>query len=159
MAEFSLNGREFRTGKLDALTQLAIAVKLMPIIPALQPVMAAVAEQRAASVEADRAVIAGVEPPAGPAPLDLEAVGRLGMAMNALPDEGRNYIIGACLSVVLGEAGGGFLPVWNASLKAPDASLDLVTMLQLVYRVVMDNIASFSNALGSTSLNPMPGAL
>lgn len=149
--ELTLNGREWRLRKLDALTQLAIGVKLLPVIPSLRPVLAASAELRARLAAADEAIAEGREPEKLPddAGVSDEALMRLGAALQVLGDDGRNYIVGACLGAVMMQVGGGFLPAWSARDQAPDPSIDLVTMMRLVYAVVMDNITGFSTALSA----------
>lgn len=152
MAELTLNGRAYRTQKLDALTQLAIAVKLLPVVPSLKPVMTAAADMAKRLADADAAVAAGQQPAEAPAEPEMpdELLVNLGAALQRLGDEGRNFIVAACLRGVLMEVqGGGFLPAWNNRTESPDPSIDVVTMIRLVYAVVMDNIASFSTALAS----------
>lgn len=152
MAEVTLNDRQYRLLKLDALTQLAIAVKLLPVVPSLKPLMAAAAEMDQRIAEADRAVEEGREPDAAPPEPEIpdELIVNLGTALQKLGDDGRNYIIGACLRGVLMETeGGGFLPAWSTRTDTPDPAIDVVTMIRLVYAVVMDNIAPFSTALAS----------
>jgi hypothetical protein len=153
MTEFTLNGRAWRMArKLDALTQLAIAIKLMPLIPSLRPVMAAAGEARKRIEAAELAIAEGREPESQPDESELsdDMLVHLGVALNTLGDDGRNYVIGACLGVVLMEVpGGGFLPAWHVGNQSPDPSIDMVTMLRLVYAVVMDNISNFSTALAS----------
>lgn len=152
MAEITLNGRAFRLQKLDALTQLAIAVKLLPVVPALKPVMTAAADMAKRIADADQAVAEGRQPDAAPAEAEIpeDLLVNLGGALQKLGDDGRNYVIAACLRAVLMEAeGGGFLPAWSTRTEAPDPTIDVVTLIRLVYAVVMDNIASFSTALAS----------
>ena len=152
MSEFTLNGRAFRLQKLDALTQLAIGVKVLPIVPALKPAFAAAADMRARVAAAEKAAAEGREPdePISGAELSDEAVMHLAAAVQTLGDDGRNYVIGACLRAVLMEIpGGGFLPAWSARDDKPDASIDVVTMVRLVYAVIMDNISSFSTAMSA----------
>lgn len=152
MAEFTLNGREWRTQKLDALSQLAIAIKVLPLVPKLRPLMTAVADMRRREEVATAAVAEGREPEAPP-PDDgamEQMLVHLGAALNELGDDGRNYVIGTCMKRVLMQVGGGgFLPAWSVRDEAPDPSIDLVTMMRLVYSVIMDNISDFSTALGS----------
>lgn len=152
MSEITLSGRAFRLQKLDALTQLAIGVKVLPLVPALKPAFAAAADMRARLAAAEKAAAEGREPdaPIAEAELSDEAVTMLAAAAQKLGDEGRNYVIGACLRAVLMEIpGGGFLPAWSARDEKPDASIDVVTMIRLVYAVIMDNITSFSSQMSA----------
>lgn len=152
MSEIKLNDRSFRLQKLDALTQLAIAVKLLPIIPSLKPVMSAAVDAANRFKDADAAVARGETPAEAPAEFEVsdDMIVNLGAALNKLGDDGRNYIIAACLRAVLMEVqNGGYLPAWSIRTEAPDPSIDLVTMLRLTYAVVMENIPSFSTAPAS----------
>lgn len=152
MAEFTLNGRGYKTGKLDALTQLSIAVKVLPIIPAMKPVAEAYAKHRAAAVENARAIQAGETMEAIPE-FDMAILARLGEALASLPDDSRNGIIAACLKVVFYQPEGspGYLPAWSTRDSAPADGMNMVVMLRLVWAVFMDNLESFSKALASIS--------
>lgn len=152
MSEITLNGRSFRLQKLDALTQLAIGLKLLPVVPALKPLLAASADLRARMEAADKAVAEGREPDSRPEEAELsdDAIVQLGTALQKLGDDGRNYIIAACLGAVLMEIpGGGFLPAWSVHDGKPDSSIDVVTMIRLVYAVILDNVTSFSTAMAA----------
>ncbi|MGS0639973.1 phage tail assembly chaperone, partial [Citrobacter sp. VF227] len=129
MSEITLNGRAFRLQKLDPLTQLAIGIKVLPLAPALRPAFAAAADMRARVAAAEKAAAEGRQPdaPIADAELSDEAVTMLAAAAQKLGDEGRNYVIGACLRAVLMEIpGGGFLPAWSTRDEKPDASIDVV---------------------------------
>ncbi len=152
MSELTINGRAFRLQKLDPLTQLAIGIKALPLVPALRPAFAAAADMRARVAAAAEAAAEGREPeePIAGAELSDADVMHLAAAVQKLGDDGRNYIIGACLRGVLMETeGGGFLPAWSTRTDTPDPSIDVVTMIRLVYAVVMDNISSFSSQMSA----------
>ncbi|MDF3936660.1 phage tail assembly chaperone [Pseudomonas citronellolis] len=143
MAEFNVAGQTYRTAKIDAMRQFHLSRKIAPVIPALIPVFAKLAESQKA---------AGVKPLSG----DLAGMAAMfepfAEAIAAMSDESAEYVMGTCLSVVQRQQGTTWAPVWNERQKVlMFDDIDSGVMLQLAAFVVRESLGPFLAGLLSTS--------
>ena len=125
MKEVTIQGKTYRTGKLNAFAQMYIVKRAAPVLGKLQGLL------QQADVERPETL---VEP--------------LGEAIGALPDESLEYICNACLEVCECRiAGGGWAHVRQNGATMYD--LDLLTLLSLTAHTLQDNLAGFFLALPS----------
>lgn len=125
MAEFSVNGFDYRSSKMDALTQLHVVRRLSPVIGALRDFAAGGADAAKA----------------------LDVLEPVAMVAARLPDEDVNYIVNSCLSTVQRKQDGdrGWANIWNASAKRPlFEDIGMVEMLTISGHVIMDALGNFS---------------
>ncbi|CWY81015.1 bacteriophage protein [Salmonella enterica subsp. enterica serovar Typhi] len=81
---------------------------------------------------------------------------RIAEELSSLTEEDTNAIIHPCLAVVSRKHMGGWAPVFNSGQLMFD-DIDLLTMLQLVARVVADSLGNFLQGL-PTNGTPTPPA-
>nr|WP_318381254.1 hypothetical protein [uncultured Enterobacter sp.] len=118
--EFSLQGNDYRAGKLSVFEQLNVSRKLLPVLAGL------VKDLR--------------EHPAGTAMETL--LPNIASAVSALHDDDVNAILLPCLSVVSRKHMKSWVPVCvEGDMRFDD--IDLLVMLQLVARVVADSLGNF----------------
>lgn len=125
MAEFSVNGFDYRSSKMDALTQLHVVRRLSPVIGALR-------EFAVEGVDATKA---------------LDALEPVAMVVAKIPDDDVNYIVNACLSTVQRKQDGdrGWANIWNSGAKRPlFEDIAMVEMLTISGHVIMDALGNFS---------------
>jgi hypothetical protein len=128
MLEFDIAGQQYRAGKLNAIQQLHLSRRLAPIIPKLLPALAGM-EEGAIDVGA---IASAFDPLAG--------------ALAEMSDADCEYICGLCLGVVSRQQGEKWSSIWaNKSLMFDD--IDLAAMLQIVVKVIGDNLGSFTQGL------------
>lgn len=131
---FTSEGRDYSARKLDAFGQFAIARKILPLLPAAAPVVAALLEERDAPfTPADAAnLLAKSEP--------------IAMALARMPDDDFNSMMRSCLSVV--EFKGTdrqFHPLMSDGvLMLP---LSIFELIPIVARVVTENLFPTSAAV------------
>lgn len=150
MAEFTVNGQAYRTAKIDAMRQFHLSRKIAPIIPALIPVFAKLAESRKAE-------------DAKPLSSDLAAMAHLfepfAEAIACMSDEVAEYVMGTCLSVVQRQQGTTWAPVWNDRQKVcMFDDIDTGVMVQLAAYVVRESLGPFLAGLLSSSAQPQAQA-
>jgi hypothetical protein len=131
VSEFTVGGVEYVSGKLDAFQQLNIGRKLTPFIPAIG--MAALAfrgEVEGKSREDMISEVAGLEP--------------VTKAMASMSNEDVDYICKTCLAVVQ-RKDPQHQRMWpvqrDGELMFND--IDALTMLQIVFEVVRENLGRF----------------
>jgi len=140
MAEFTIDGIAYKTKKLDAMTQFGIVCKLGAVLEHVKPAIQAIAHHSTAQRLAEQSGEAGPV-------MDLDAFVPLGRALSALPDESRDYIVGAVLRSTFRQNGPGFLPAWNARDNRPLDEIDFSTLIQILGHALKDNLGSFTPAL------------
>lgn len=141
MAEFPINGHEYRTSKLDAVKQFHIARRIAPVLTNMVDLIQVFEKLDLSSIEkADPEEI-------------MKAVSPLVSAIGALPDEDTEYIINSCLRITKrkGPTGqwGPVMAQHGGGLMFDD--IEMEHMLQIVWAVVQENLARFLGALPSTS--------
>lgn len=131
MTEFTINGKNYRTGKMNARTQFHVARKVAPLFADLASSL------RGRDLNSTDTL--------------MTALPELVSSVSTLPDETCDYVIDACLAVTQRQEGATqWVPVWNVQAKQPQfADMDMMTMLQIVGRALMDNLGGFFNALPS----------
>ncbi|MGI1019153.1 phage tail assembly chaperone [Pseudomonas aeruginosa] len=143
MAEFSVNGQSYRTTKIDAMRQFHLSRKIAPVIPALIPVFAKLAESQKAE---------GAKPLSS----DLASMASLfepfAEAVASMSDESAEYVMGTCLSVISRQQGTTWAPIWDDRQKVcMFDDIDSGVMLQLAAHVVRESLGPFLAGLLSTS--------
>jgi hypothetical protein len=128
--DFSINGSEYRSGKLDAKKQFHLARRLGPVLAKLP----GVAESEIFSAVAEE--IAGMS------------------------DENCDYILDTCMSVVKRQQGDAWAPIFNARAGVMQFDdIDMATMLQIARHVIEENLAGFfGGRLGLSASSPMTQA-
>ncbi|SQC91527.1 Uncharacterised protein [Cedecea neteri] len=125
--EITLKAVNYRIGKLGVFEQLSVARKLLPVL---------------AGIVGDFRSLQGKE--GGNA---LETVlPKIARTLADLSDEDCNTILYPCLSVVTREHMKGWVPVFSQGALSFD-DIDLMTLLQLVARVVADSLGNFLQEL------------
>jgi hypothetical protein len=141
MAEFPINGNEYRTNKLDAVKQFHVARRIAPVLTTSVDLIQIFEKIDLANIE-------NVEPEE-----IMKAISPLVSAIGALPDEDAEYIINTCLRITQrkGPTGqwGPVMAQHGGGLMFDD--IEMEHMLQIVWAVVQDNLARFLGALPSTS--------
>lgn len=134
--EFTINGAEYRATKLSVFDQLKVSRKLMPLIAKLisdAAILKAASQDKTATSEQTFAVIEAVLP-------------KIADVIADMPDESVSAIINPCLKIVSRKTITGH---W-AGIFADDVlmfdDIDLMTMLNIVCRVVVDNLGNFLHA-------------
>lgn len=150
MAEFSVNGQNYRSAKIDAMRQFHLSRKIAPIIPALIPVFGKLAESQRAEgakpLSSDLATMANLFEP-------------FAEAIAGMPDEVAEYVMGTCLSVVQRQQGTTWAPIWNERQKVcMFDDIDAGVMVQLAAYVVRESLGPFLAGLLSTSAQPQAQA-
>lgn len=144
---FEAGGHRYRIdGKLNAIQQLHVVRRLSPLVSAFVGVdtQALVPDQQARDPE--RAAVAM-----------QSLLGPLADGIAKLSDADTEYILGACMSVVRRDVGGGggWAPMWNAQAKAMQfQDLSFIDLLTVCGRVLMMNLGDFGSALSRTGGSP-----
>jgi hypothetical protein len=142
MAEFTINGVEYRSGKLTAFTQFHIVRRLTPCLGKLSALASSGvklqfdAEGKVSDMDGD---ISKVLTP-------------LGEALAVLKDEDVEYVLNACLSVTRRKrAGGGAWTLLRVDGTPMFDDLSLPLMLQIAWHVIRENIQDFFSELPQLS--------
>jgi hypothetical protein len=146
MQEMEVEGRKYRTGKLDAFTQFHLVRKLMPLFSGLGESFAQLNN-------------------IAPGGNDWwKALGPIAHAVSEMSKDDSEWILKTCLSVVSVWNGRNYTPVTTAQGQLMFDDIDMTSMLQLAFTVIQDNLGNFfpapqTNGLGgevSVSPSPMP---
>lgn len=121
--EFEVNGKKYRAGKLDAMTQWHVFRRLGPILPAVQSIQSVLPDLLAGGEQAEAA---------------MAALTPMTEAIASMSDADSEYILGACLGVVQREqSGGGWASVWSTQAKRPMFDdIGMLQMLQISFQVL-----------------------
>lgn len=148
--EFEIKGVTYRTSKLSVFDQLKVSRKLLPllagIMPDIQSIKSAVTPK--ADGGADSAAVYGVMEKALP---------KIAEKLADMSEEDTNTIIFPCLSVIARKNGNNWAPVMNSNVLMFD-DIDLMSMLQMVGRVVGDSLGNFLPAPQDSGTQPPPAA-
>lgn len=125
--EFEIKGVKYRTAKLSVFEQLKVSRKLLPVLAGMVSDFRSVQEK--ISSKDTEGAMATILP-------------KIANAVSALSDGDVDAILFPCLSVVSREHMKGWVPVCQHGEMAFD-DIDLLTMLQLVARVVADSLGNF----------------
>ena len=125
MAEFTVGGQDYRSGKMDAFTQFHVARRLAPIFSAIK---AAADMGKTTSLDA---TIAGAE------------------ALSTLSDEQCNYVLAACLTVTQRKQGAAWAPL-RVQGRMQFEDVDVTGLTQIAWKVLEDNFTSFFQGMTVT---------
>ncbi|WP_414162884.1 phage tail assembly chaperone [Superficieibacter sp. BNK-5] len=126
--EFEIKGVQYRTEKLSVFDQLKVSRKLLPVLAGM---LADFQSLRAASQGGDMARAMETVLP------------KIADAVASMSDDDTNAVIHPCLAVVSRRHGkDAWVPVFSDGELAFD-DIDLMSMLQLVGRVVGDSLGNF----------------
>ncbi len=136
--EFEIKGVQYRTAKLSVFDQLKVSRKLLPVM---------------AGVLADfQGIKAAAE--GGNVHKAMEtALPKIADSLAGMTEEDTNAIIFPCLSVVSRQNGKSWSPVMSQGELMFD-DIDLMSMLQMVGRVVGDSLGNFLHALPASETAP-----
>jgi len=130
MTEFVVGGQQYRATKMDTFKQFHVARRLLKVISTLAPMMK---DGRVDNV--------------------LDALPIMAAAIGEMRDEDADYILKVCLEHCQRNSGG----VWG-KVRAGDVlmfeDIGLPEMMQITWKVIEENLASFMPALPQSS----PGA-
>lgn len=128
--------------KMSAMQQFHVSRRIAPIIPLLMPVLTRFLQQGKPAGDDLEMIAAALQP--------------LADGLAAMSDAESEYVIATCLEVVQRKQPTGWASIWSASAKRPMFDdIDLGVMLQLVVRVIMDNLGPFISGL-LTNLSSSP---
>lgn len=146
--EFEIKGIAYRTSKLSVFDQLKVSRKLLPllagIMPDIQSIKSAVTPK--ADGGADSAAVFGVIEKALP---------KIAEKLADMSEEDTNAIIFPCLSAVSRNHGKGWVAVMQSGELMFD-DIGLMSMLQMVGRVVGDSLGNFLPAPPDSGMQPPP---
>ena len=146
--DITLNDRSFRTGTLNAFTQLHVSRRLAPLLPKLTALIDGVG---GADDGLMRALLAGQGQAEKTSADELNALLiPLADAVTVLPDADVEYIINACLDVAsVKQAGGAYAPMrTNGVAMFPVSAPE---MLGIAFATLKENMADFFTGLSSLS--------
>ncbi|ERM12573.1 hypothetical protein L585_20165 [Pantoea ananatis BRT175] len=147
--EFQIKGIDYRTSKLNVFEQLKVSRKLLPVL---------------AGLLAEYGSIRDMIPKKGGTDADPESYGailekvlpKVADQLAALSEEDTNAIIFPCLSAVSRRQDkNSWVPVVRQNELMFD-DIDLLSMLQMVGRVVGDSLGNFLPALPDKETPPPP---
>lgn len=129
MAHYQIGTYFYQAGRLNALQQLHVTRRLMPVLTSAQSLGEAFFAD-------DQGVMQ----------MDFEKLDPIVEAFAQMKDEDVDYVIGHCLNVVTraNSPDGPWVAVWNAPAKRPMYDdIDMMTMLRIVGMVVQDVFRDF----------------
>nr|DAL18046.1 MAG TPA_asm: tail assembly chaperone protein [Caudoviricetes sp.] len=136
--EFEIKGVQYRTAKLSVFDQLKVSRKLLPVLAGM---LADFQGIKAAAEGGD--VYKAME----------TALPKIADSLAGMSEEDTNAIIFPCLSVVSRQNGKSWSPVMSQGALMFD-DIDLMSMLQMVGRVVGDSLGNFLPALPASETAP-----
>ena len=136
--EFEIKGVQYRTAKLSVFDQLKVSRKLLPVLAGM---LADFQGIKAAAEGGD--VYKAME----------TALPKIADSLSGMSDEDTNAIIFPCLSVVSRKNGNAWAPVMTQGALMFD-DIELMSMLQMVGRVVGDSLGNFLPALPASETAP-----
>jgi hypothetical protein len=129
--EFEVNGRNYRSAKMDAMTQFNVIRRLAPIMEPLGEFIKAGAPKPNGEMNKENAMVMAMP---------------IIKAIAELPEETTDFVISTCMSLVRRSEGQdrGWAPVWNVQAHRPQMDdIDMVTMLQIVVNVLGGSFERF----------------
>lgn len=144
--EFSLKGNNYRLAKLSVFDQLKVTRKLLPVLAGLMADFGSLKALLPADGKIDGKKMDDL------APFFETVLPRIADALSSLSEADTNAIIHPCLAVVSRQHMKGWTPVFGSGELMFD-DIDLMTMLQLVARVVADSLGNF---LPEPAINETP---
>ncbi|MGA9607000.1 MAG: hypothetical protein WBR21_08260 [Rouxiella badensis] len=148
--EFEIETNTYRTGKLSVFDQLKISRKLLPILAGLASEFGSLKDLKGLAAENE-----GSDPTLDKfAPLFEKVLPKIADTLSGLTEEDTNAIIHPCLAVVSRKAGNKWTPVFSQGELMFD-DINLVNMLQLVGRVVVDSLGNFLPDIPAKATPPL----
>ncbi|EDX3145853.1 hypothetical protein B6N85_002053 [Salmonella enterica subsp. diarizonae serovar 61:l,v:1,5,7] len=148
--ECSVKGHDYRVAKLSVFDQLKVTRKLLPVLAGMMSDFGSIRSLLPADGKIDSAKFDALKP------VFETLLPRIADELASMKEEDTNAIIHPCLAVVSRKHMGGWAPVFNSGQLMFD-DIDLLTMLQLVARVVADSLGNFLQGL-PTNGTPTPPA-
>lgn len=139
--DITINGHNYRIGKLDALKQFHITRRLAP---ALASVGLGIAQLQQAG---QQVIGEGME-------AFMPVLGPVSEVVAKMSDEDTNYILFTCLAVVTREQDGGRFARVVSDRQLMFEDIDMVLMLRLTVEVVRLNLQGFFSGLGAETQLP-----
>lgn len=134
MNEVTVQGKQYRVGKLNAFKQLAVVKRVLPLLGGfLTPDVVKAAAAREAAPQ-DTAIGGDVF---------MQLLGPITQAFASIPDEDCQYIIKTCLSVVEVKEGTVWARMTSSAGELMFADLELSLLLSLCWEVLRDNLTGF----------------
>ncbi|EFQ2115685.1 hypothetical protein H1K78_004104 [Salmonella enterica] len=134
--ECSVKGHDYRVAKLSVFDQLKVTRKLLPVLAGMMSDFGSIRSLLPADGKIDSAKFDALKP------VFETLLPRIAEELSSLTEEDTNAIIHPCLSVVSRKHMDGWTPVFSSGQLMFD-DIDLLTMLQLVARVVADSLGNF----------------
>jgi hypothetical protein len=122
MAEFTIKGNNYRSGKMDAIKQSHIARRIAPVFGSIQDAFAAAGKPESFTM--------------------LDALPIMTKIVGEMSDANWEYIVLSCLDVTARQQG----QVWakiRAGGRMMFEDIQLPEMMQIVWSVLNDNLANF----------------
>ena len=127
MAETTINGEVYRTGKLNAMEQFHVVRRLLPIFSELG---------------------ASITQINGSGYSEMNFLQALAGAVSKLSDEECEFVIAKCLTHCQRQQGPAWANVWNVAAKRLQFDdMDMQIMLNLTTIILQENLAGFFPAL------------
>jgi len=131
MAEVFIDGNNYRTGKLNAMTQFHVVRRLLPVVSAFGDIPN--------------------DPKTGK-PDETQFLPAMIKAVSHLSDDDCEFVIAKCLQVCLRQQGQNWSPVWNMTVnRLQFEDIDMTGMLNLTAATLGENLAGFFPALPQSS--------
>lgn len=135
MAEITIDGNRYRTGRLTPYQQLHVARRLAPLLTGAEALISAVMSEDDVDLR-----------------LALKQLAPVSEALAKMPDAEVEYVLDLCLGVVTRLD----RDAWSLVLPTPGAppmfqDITMSVMLQLAVAVIRENVESFFPGQGSTS--------
>ncbi|EBO7747317.1 hypothetical protein D1C05_07735 [Salmonella enterica] len=134
--ECSVKGHDYRVAKLSVFDQLKVTRKLLPMLAGMMSDFGSIRSLLPADGKIDGAKFDALKP------VFETLLPRIADELSSLTEDDTNAIIHPCLAVVSRKHMGGWTPVFNSGQLVFD-DIDLLTMFQLVARVVADSLGNF----------------
>ena len=124
MQEVEVDGRQYRTGKLDAFKQFHLVRKLMPLFSGLGETFAGL-------------------PSSDQGSSFWKSLAPIAQAVAEMSTEDSEWILKTCLTVVTVNNGRTWVPVTTPQGALMFEDLEMPVMLQLAFTVIQDNLGGF----------------
>ncbi|MGC4125017.1 phage tail assembly chaperone [Enterobacter sp.] len=134
--KFEIKGHAYSVAKLSVFDQLKVTRKLLPVLAGLMTDIKSISALLPADGQVNTARFDAM------APVFEKVLPRIAEEFAALSEDDTNAIIHPCLGVVARQSGTTWTPVFRSGEMMFD-DIDMMTMLQLVARVVADSLGNF----------------
>lgn len=141
--DFEINGKQYRSGKLDAFKQFHVARRLAPLLSGVS-----------SAVKTEGATPAAEGETTAPAPKRdfADFLEPMADAIAHMPDADCDYILFTCLGAVQRQEGTSWAKLvapGNRSLMFDD--IDMGVMINITLKVIQDNLGNFFSAPGAVA--------